>query len=71
MAKKKQAKPKPPPPMLTSQPIDWQAAFKAEAERQGTKLSIWVGDACKAKLPPEVRKALSKRVQGRPRNADH
>jgi hypothetical protein len=53
--------------MPTTQPADWLAAFRAEADRQGTKLSIWVGDACKAKLPPEVRKTLSKRVQGRPR----
>lgn len=67
---KKKPKPKAPPPMLTSQPLDWQAAFKAEAERQGTKLSIWVGDQCRKGLPPDVRKGLSKRVQGRPKKSE-
>lgn len=67
MAKKKKAKPKLPPPMLTSQPLDWQAAFKAQADAEGKKLSIWVGERCKAGLPAEVRKSLSPRVQGRPK----
>jgi hypothetical protein len=51
-----------PKPMLTSQPPDWIAAFKAQADAQGLKLSTWVGEACKAKLPADVRKGLSKRA---------
>lgn len=53
--------------MPTTQPADWLAAFRAEADRQGTKLSIWVGEQCRKGLPPAVRKTLSTRTQGRPK----
>jgi hypothetical protein len=44
-----------------TQPADWWAAFKAEADNCGMTLSEWIGEAGKKQLPKEVRKQLSER----------
>ena len=44
-----------------TQPDDWWAAFKAEADKDGTSLSEWLGAAGLEKLPKKVAKKLSKR----------
>jgi len=45
----------------TSQPEEWQAAFRAEAKRRKKPLSEWVGDLLLAGLPAKVRANLPKR----------
>ena len=45
----------------TTQPADWWAAFRAEADNCGMTLSEWIGEAAKKQLPKDVRKSLSGR----------
>jgi hypothetical protein len=45
----------------TTQPADWWAAFKAEADRKGLSLSEWLGESGKAQLPKAVVAKLSDR----------
>lgn len=55
----------------TSQPEEWQAAFRKEANRQKKPLSEWVGDALLEKLPAKVRAKLPERPPAnRPRKPD-
>ena len=44
-----------------TQPADWWAAFRAEADNCGMTLSEWIGEAAKANLPPKVAKKLTER----------
>ena len=44
-----------------TQPADWWAAFRAEADNRGMTLSEWIGEAAKKQLPKDVRKSLSER----------
>jgi hypothetical protein len=46
----------------TTQPADWWAAFRAEADNRGMTLSEWIGEAAKKQLPKDVRKSLSERT---------
>jgi hypothetical protein len=45
----------------TSQPEEWQAAFRKEAKRQKKQLSEWVGEVLLAALPEKVRAKLPER----------
>jgi hypothetical protein len=45
----------------TTQPADWWAAFRAEADSRGMTLSEWIGEAAKNQLPTDIRKSLSER----------
>jgi len=47
-----------------SEPSDWWHAFGAQAEAEGLSLSAWLGEAAKAKLPPNVAKKLTERPAG-------
>ena len=50
------------------QPVDWWAAFQAEAKREGVSLSEWLGDCGRANLPKDVKAGLSERATaGRPK----
>jgi hypothetical protein len=40
-------------------PVDWWVAFLKEAESKDISLSEWVGECCRAKLPPKERQKLS------------
>lgn len=40
-------------------PVDWWIAFLKQAQRQNISLSEWVGECCRAKLPPKERQKLS------------
>ena len=44
-----------------TQPEDWWAAFKAEADKQGVSLAEWLGEAGKAQLPKLLAAKLSER----------
>ena len=53
-----------------TQPADWWDAFKAAADKEGLKLSEWIGNACCAALPKKVADKLSERLKGRPKSPD-
>jgi hypothetical protein len=40
-------------------PTDWWIAFLKQAEAKDISLSEWVGECCRAKLPPKDRRKLS------------
>lgn len=44
-----------------AQPVDWWIAFEEQARAEGISLSAWLGEAARAKLPPNVAKKLSER----------
>ena len=53
-----------------TQPEDWWAAFKAEADKQGVSLAEWLGEAGKSRLPKRVSAKLSERPPAnRPRKS--
>jgi hypothetical protein len=67
MAKQK----KPQDFFTTTQPREWQDAFRAEADRQGKSVSEWAGEAMLAALPAKVRSQLPPRPpKGRPVTAE-
>lgn len=54
----------------TTQPIDWLLAWEKAAKAAGMNLSEWIGLNCNNALPESARKALSKRLRGRPKSLD-
>jgi hypothetical protein len=55
----------------TTQPEEWQAAFRKEATRKGKTLSEWVGETLVAALPANARKSLPARpAANRPKKAE-
>jgi len=54
-----------------SQPVEWWAAFEAQATREGLSLSEWVGECCAAYLADSVREKLPERpLPYRPKKSD-
>lgn len=50
-----------------TQPTDWWAAWKAEADKQGVSLSAWIGEQCNAALKVKTQNQLTERAtRGRP-----
>ena len=49
-------------PLLTSQPLTWIDAFRAQAKKDGMSMSAWVGYQCYLGLPAAVRARLPKRA---------
>jgi hypothetical protein len=47
-------------PNHLTMPVDWWTAFLKQAQAEGISLSEWVGECCRANLPPRERRKLSK-----------
>lgn len=47
--------------LFITEPQEWIAAAKAQAEKEGKTLSEWIGEAMLAKLPAKVRSKLPER----------
>lgn len=64
------------PPILDQQtrrkaltlPFDWWEAFRTQANQENLTVEEWLGEAGKAKLPPEVAATLSTPMQSRRRD---
>lgn len=53
-------------PVLVTIPPDWLEAFRRAAAEEELPLSSWMAEACKKRLPADVRRALSvRRSRGR------
>lgn len=52
------------PAISTTQPADWIAAWRVQAERESLTLSEWIGECCNAFIDGDVAAGLSER-QGR------